>query len=89
MKKSELKKSKPRVEAIDDAEVDGYRRGIYLLTTITPLVDGPKRNTYMLDQPGLDDFLANYSEFAEFIVELKIVLTKVSRLGTAGKQHGS
>jgi hypothetical protein len=72
-------KKKKRVETIDHAEIDEYRRGIYQLTTITPLVDGPTKNTYILDQSGLDDFLAHYSDYAEFIVELKKVLTKVPR----------
>lgn len=59
-----------RVETIDNAEADRYRRATYLLTTITPLVNGPKRKTYTLDQAGLDDFLDHYSDYAEFIIEL-------------------
>lgn len=59
-----------RIETIDYAEMDRYRRGTYLLTTITPLVNGPKRNVYTLNQAGLDDFLDHYGDFGEFIIEL-------------------
>ena len=43
----------------------------YRMTTVVPLVKNPKRNTYILDQDGLDSFLDGYEEYAEFIVAIE------------------
>lgn len=60
-----------KTETIDGATVDEYRDARYLLTTITPLVERPRKSTYELNQAELDAFLDGYNEYAEFIVELK------------------
>jgi hypothetical protein len=58
---------------ITPEEVNLYEAARYRVTTIVPLVDGPKRNTYICDQSALDDFLGGYEEYAEFIVAIEKV----------------
>jgi len=58
---------------ITPEEVNLYEAARYRVTTIVPLVDGPKRNTYIFDQSALDDFLGGYEEYAEFIVAIEKV----------------
>lgn len=50
---------------------DYYEKKKYRLTSITPYVEDPKKTVRELTQEQLDDFLENYQEYAEFIVELK------------------
>lgn len=58
-------------EVITPAEsADYYEKKKYRLTSITPLVEDPKKTVRELTQEQLDDFLENYQEYAEFIVEL-------------------
>lgn len=47
-----------------------YEDKKYRLTTVTPLVENPKKTVRDLTQEQLDDFLENYQEYAEFIVKL-------------------
>ena len=57
-------------ETIDESIVETYSNSEYLLTTITPVVPNPQKNTYKINQTELDAFLEDYNEYAEFIVEL-------------------
>ena len=58
-------------EVITPAESDEYyEKKSYRLTSITPLVENPKRIVRELTQEQLSDFLEGYHEYAEFIVEL-------------------
>ncbi len=52
-------------------EVEQHRSARYRMTTVVPLVKNPQRNTYILDQDGLDSFLDGYEEYAEFIVAIE------------------
>ena len=52
-------------------EVDQHRSARYRMTTVVPLVNNPKRNTYILGQDELDSFLDGYEEYAEFIVAIE------------------
>ena len=52
-------------------EVERYRSCQYRVTTIIPLVADPVRNSYVLDQDGLDLLLEGYEEYAEFIVGIE------------------
>ncbi|HGM4726381.1 TPA: hypothetical protein ACKPZ3_003087 [Serratia marcescens] len=47
--------------------------GKYLLTTIIPLVDEPKKIVRKVTQEQLNNYFEYYNEFAEFIVELKSI----------------
>jgi len=49
---------------------DYYYKKRYRLTSITPYVENPKKVVRELTQEQLDEVLENYSEYAEFIVEL-------------------
>lgn len=58
-------------EIITPEESDNYYyRKRYRLTSVTPLVENPKRIVRELTQEQLEEVLENYSEYAEFIVEL-------------------
>jgi len=58
-------------EIISSEEVREYGDAQYCLTTIIPLVENPKRNTYIVDQETLDNFLEGYNEYAEFIISVE------------------
>lgn len=58
-------------ESITPQESDEYyHKKRYRLTSITPYVENPKKVVRELTQEQLDEVLENYSEYAEFIVEL-------------------
>lgn len=56
----------------EECENESYNRQ-YLLTTITPLVNGPRKTVRKVTQEQLNNYFEYYNEFAEFIVELKPV----------------
>ena len=60
-------------ETIDQNVVNVYQNADYVLTTITPLVNSPQRNTYKLNQAELEAFLEGYEDYAEFIIELRMI----------------
>lgn len=51
-------------------ESNEYYEKSYILTTIIPLAENPKKIVRELTQEQLDDFLDGYNEYAEFIVKL-------------------
>ncbi len=53
-----------------DESNEYYEKKRYLLTTIIPLVENPKKIVRELTQEQLNDFLDGYNEYAEFIVTL-------------------
>ena len=53
---------------ISKEEEVAYSSATYRVTTVTPLVDRPVKNTRTLDQEGLDLLLEGYEEYAEYIV---------------------
>ncbi len=55
---------------ITQDEVERYQSATFRVMTIVPYLEGPVRNTYYLNQEGVDQFLENYNEFAEFVVEI-------------------
>jgi hypothetical protein len=64
--------SKPiNSEVISEKDRDEYFFSSYHVTTIVPLSKEPYMNRYIFNQEQLDQFLENYDEFAEFIVEIK------------------
>lgn len=56
----------------EECEKESYNRQ-YLLTTIIPLVNGPRKIVRKVTQEQLNNYFEYYNEFAEFIVELKPV----------------
>ena len=56
---------------IDKATLDEFWNSRYKVIAVVPLVDSPVKNTYNFDQEELDEYLEGYSEYAEFIVEMK------------------
>lgn len=60
-----------KVEKVNKTTVSEYSNANYLLTTIIPYAEKPEKRIYKLNQAELDAFLENYSEYAEFIVDLK------------------
>jgi len=59
------------VRVITQRECDELAGARYRLTTVVPLADNPERRVYLLTQEELDAFFDFYSEFAEFVVELR------------------
>ena len=49
-------------------ERDQFASARYRVTTVVPLVDGPYRNVYVIDQEAFDTLLEGYEVYAEFIV---------------------
>ncbi len=58
-------------EEISPKQRDVFMNSKYHITTVIPVVDGPYINKYTFNQKQLDQFLDNYDEFAEFLVEIK------------------
>jgi hypothetical protein len=58
---------------ISHNELDKFTQSRYKVTTVIPYVEKPQINVRMLNQEGLDDFLENYNEFAEFLIDISIV----------------
>ena len=56
---------------ISPAEAESYYKKRYRLTTIIPLVGGPKRVVREVTQEQLEEYLEGYYEFAEFVVDLR------------------
>ena len=52
-----------------------FREARYRIVTVTPLVEHPQKNVRILDQAGLNDFLEDYNDFGEFIVEVTKIET--------------
>jgi len=66
--------SKPtNSEVISPRERDEYINATYHVTTVVPLIneDEPYINRYIFNQEQLSQFLENYGEVAEFLVEIK------------------
>jgi hypothetical protein len=57
--------------AVQPAEVHRYEQLSYRLTTIVPLVHGPRRIVREVTQHQLQDYLEGYYEFAEFVISLE------------------
>lgn len=62
--------SKLSSKIIGSDEVESYIKADYILETIIPYVDNPKKNIYELNQAELESFLQNYDEYSEFIISL-------------------
>jgi len=58
------------LEVISEEEQKAYSSGLYHVTTITPIVGNPKKETYILTQPQLDSMLEGYDEYAQYLVEM-------------------
>lgn len=58
---------------ITPADAEAYQGAMYRVTTVVPLAEHPVRNTYVLDQQGLDAFLEGYHEYGEFLVAIETV----------------
>lgn len=61
-------------DVITHEERGWYSEARYRVTTIVPLVDNPTRNTYLMDQDGLDAFLEGYETYAEFLIGIEPLL---------------
>lgn len=56
---------------ITHTEIDAYQEAQYRVVTIIPLVDAPKRMTYILTREELENYFDGYAEFAEFVVSIE------------------
>jgi hypothetical protein len=57
------------VEITQD-EVDAYTEMRYRVTTVVPLSNAPKQNTYVFSQSELDEFLKGYADYEEFLIAI-------------------
>jgi hypothetical protein len=60
-----------KTEQIDYATLEELQDAKYQVTTVVPLVEKPYKSIRILDQLGLDELLKGYSEYAEFIVDVR------------------
>ena len=60
----------PEAVEISKSALQAFREARYKVVTVTPLVEHPQKSVRVLDQVGLNDFLEDYNDFAEFIVEV-------------------
>lgn len=60
-------------EELDPSKLESYIQGNYEVKTIIPYVEEPIINTRIVSQDGLDEFLSNYNEFAEFLISIKFI----------------
>lgn len=56
---------------ISREEVERYLTPQYKVATVVPLDKNPTKNTYILDQNALKEFLAGYEQYAEFVVSIE------------------
>ncbi len=56
---------------VDPSIVQDLRESLYELTTVVPLVENPYMVKTFVTQDDLDDVLDGYSEYAEFIVNIR------------------
>jgi hypothetical protein len=65
-------------EPLSLLEVDQYREATYRLVSIVPYTENPVLNVRHLNQEDLDNFLEDYHEYGEFMVELTRIEPKPS-----------
>lgn len=58
---------------ITQDDVRRYDQAKYRVTTVTPLVENPTQNVYLVDQELLTNMLEGYPEYAEFIVGVELL----------------
>jgi hypothetical protein len=58
---------------IGNEEVEIYRSSKYRVTTIIPSEKNPVMNVYLFNREELNDYLAGYGKYAEFIVSVEQV----------------
>jgi len=58
---------------ISKEELEIYQNSLYKVTTVTPLVEEPYIEEFTVNKAGLDEFLENYNEYAQFIVFVEMV----------------
>jgi hypothetical protein len=58
---------------ISEEESRRFQDATYRVTTVTPLVENPTMESYLLDQYGLDQLLEGYEEYAQFLVGIEMV----------------
>ncbi|MCZ2845679.1 MAG: hypothetical protein O2U61_04170 [Candidatus Bathyarchaeota archaeon] len=61
------------VVEIDTYKVDKYKNSKYRVVTIIPYTEKPVKNVRVVNQEELDELLDGYGEYAEFIVEIKVI----------------
>ena len=57
-------------KTISHDELNEFSNAKYRVTTVVPYVENPVRNTRVVDQEALINFLETYEEYAEFIVDI-------------------
>ena len=67
-----------KAESLSLLEVDQFREATYRLVSIVPYTENPILNVRLLNQEDLDNFLADYHEYGEFMVELTRIESKPS-----------
>ena len=60
-------------QPISHEKLNEYLEGMYRLTTVGPLVEGPHTNEYLLTQEELEAWLEGYGEFAELVVGVQFL----------------
>lgn len=61
----------PNSEEITKRELKELMKAKYEVITVVPITDGPYKNTRVLNQEQLDQFLDGYDEYGEFLIEIK------------------
>ena len=56
---------------IDKSVIDKHMQAHYRITTLIPYVDAPVEKVKVLDQEGLYDFFEHYTDFAEFVIDIR------------------
>lgn len=56
---------------INNEECNNLHSQKYIVKTVIPYVNSPRENTYIMTQEELNDFLEGYTEYAEFIIEVR------------------
>lgn len=58
---------------ISPDELRKYKKGRYRVVTVIPYSDAPVKNFRALTQDELDELIAGYNEFGEFIIEIAFI----------------
>lgn len=60
-----------KTEEISHATLNEYTNARYQITTVVPLAENPYKTVRIIDQSGLDELLEGYSDYAEFLVDVR------------------
>jgi hypothetical protein len=73
-------------DIITPKEHFAYRGAHYKITTVVPLSENPVKKVKIVDQAGLNSFFKDYSDFGEFVVDIRMINDEARKAGILVKK---